>query len=206
MIKMHFNYLFSLKTVIIIVLSLLIDIMIYLKIINGCYLLPKDMAILNYHMESLYFDKLILYFITIYIYINAFSFQNINYYYIICSKKRISFVLTKIITILLIEMSIYLIVFTMFNFIAVFYIDNYSLHSVIVNDYLKCFLQAQVFGLLGGMINLKFKNNYIFVFVYLCSIVSMVIEIEFEIVYLIIIMIIMLALLALVFCISDLFE
>lgn len=206
MIKIHFNYLFSLKTIIIISLSLLMNLLIYLKIINDCYLLPKDIAILNYHMESLYFYKLILYFITIYIYINSFSFQNINYYYLICNRSRMNFVLTKILTIILFEVSICFIMFTMFNFIGVCFIDNYSLHSVIMRDYLKYFLTAQVFGNIGGVMNLRFKNNFIFVFVYLCSIVSMIMEVELDIFILFLIMVIIIVLSSLVFCSSDLVE
>lgn len=178
--KINLCYMFSKKSMLLIFLSFFFMMIIFSFKAFELKTLPNEIAIKSYYLENYYIIKLIYYFMVIYIWINSFSFENINYYYVLISKKntRFVFVLSKIIVLILISLFFNIDIFFIFNIIGKIIINDYNITNTLMNTYFSIFLVSTVYGLIGSIFQLIIQNNYVLIFSYIISVISIITENE----------------------------
>lgn len=178
LLKLHFYYSFSNKTIVLLSASSILIIFSFIFAIDKVYLLPLQQAIINYCTESKYLFKLVYYFIVIYIYTESFSFANINNYYLCNNISRSKYYYTKIIMLVSVLIIYTLILLMGFILIGYIFIKNFYMNKMLLDIFLKSFCVSIFYGMIGICLNMLIKNRYIVILVFIISVFSIVIETE----------------------------
>lgn len=175
-IRLHFSYLVSFKSFIILFLSIAVLFVFFLKVALECSSLALDEAKRLYFMQVVFLIQILVYFTSIYFYCNSFNCDNLSYYSFVISEGRVKFLLCKIMSLIIIMLFYVMLLIIGFVTIGMFCINNYSLSTYIIIGFLKIFLLSEIYGMIAGAAMLYLQNSYVFIVVVVVSMLSVILE------------------------------
>lgn len=152
LIKLHLCYLFSKTILVIIFLSLVLCI---------CSLISSSNSISTLFSSSFSMLKIIIVFVNAFIYSYSLSDNHDYYYYYLLGRaSRSKYIFSKILSLMVVSLSINIIVFFLFLLFGYLFTNNYYFENIFLIKFGFLFLLTVVYGLYGFLFCLITRSNF----------------------------------------------
>lgn len=179
LVKCHFYYLVNKNSLIILITSIVLICINYIS-----YSFYEDFSInlhellSEYLTNSIFITKILIPFISIFIFANCISNDNYSYF-ILTNTKRGKYIISKIILNIILSLIIILILLILFLIIGIIFIKGFYFRIDYLINFLNIFFICIIYGMYS-MILMQLVNNNLVIFI-IFSILIFSINQEYEI-------------------------
>lgn len=172
LIKFHFFYLFNKQTIIILIIALLLcSISFYGNIVSSKFLLVEE-EINIYFSTSVAISKIIISFIVIFLYTTSMTKDNDFYIYYLTNTNRKNYILTKLLTLHIINFVIFSTIFLLFLLIGFIANKYFYFQITFIENFINIYLISIINGLYGMLLMQTFNNIFVIYIPFLFVIIS----------------------------------
>lgn len=178
MVKLHQKYLLNklnmIITIILILMSLIFYVVIANPFVNEAYLITEKMECLtNYNCASIIFTRMLVVFLSIYLFGFGFNKDGDNYSIILQSKvSRKKYFYTKILAISLELLKLLFLLFLINIWIGSLLTNWYIIEISLIVEYIKIYLFGLIYGYLSLLFMRVFKSVFSVILITICYIAS----------------------------------
>ena len=178
LLKCHISYLFTKNTTIILLLTTILFGVAFFG--NASFNDGLRSEVINeYFLNSQFIVRILLSFIAIFIMANSIYFKNDFYaYFILTNIKRSKYIITKIITNIIVVVLLNSLVFVIFLLIGFIKIKGFYLEESFIKSFVILTLISLIFGFYALILMQIFNNQFIIIIVFGILIISNNLESE----------------------------